>query len=67
MKKNFQIFWTKFRQFIKNPFYWNVATALCSIILVAYFIWIGKDFLAIIWAISSGCQIALAWMNRNLR
>ena len=67
MKKNFQIFWIKFKKFIENSFYWYVAAALCSIILVAYFIWAGKDFLAIVWAISSGCQIALAWMNRGSR
>ena len=67
MKKNFQIFWIKFKKFIENPFYWNVAAALFSITLAGCFIWEGKDLLAIIWAICSGCQIASAWMNRNLR
>lgn len=64
MKKNF---WTKFKKFIESPFYWNIAAALLSIILVACYIWEGKDYLAIIWTICSGCQITAAWINRGLR
>ena len=65
MKKNFQIFWIKFKKFIEDPFYWNVAAALCSIVLTTYCIWEGKDLLAIIWVICGGCQTAFAWMNRG--
>ena len=67
MKRNFQNFWIKFKKFIENPFYCSVAGALFGIVLVGCFIWEGKELLAIIWAICSGCQIAMAWMNRNLR
>ena len=67
MKKNFQIFWIKFKKFIENPFYWNVAIAIFSMILTVCFIWEREDFLAIMWAICSGFQIAMAWMNRGLR
>ena len=67
MKRNFQIFWNKIKKFIENPFYWNVAGALFGMALAGCFIWKGKDFLAIIWAICSGCQIALAWINKEFR
>lgn len=67
MKKNFQIFWIKFRHFIENPFYWNVAAAILNAILGACYIWQGEIILAVIWILCFIMNIWLAWMNRNLR
>lgn len=67
MKKNFQNFWTKFRQIIENPFYWNVAAAILSAILGACYIWQKEIILAVIWILCAIMNIYLIWMNKNLK
>ncbi len=65
MKKNFQIFWIKFKKFIENPFYWNVAAVLLSAILCGYFFWQKEIILAIAWFLCTIIDIWLTWTNRS--
>lgn len=67
MKKNFQIFWNKFKQFIENPFYWYCAGALLSMILAACYIWEKEILLAILWTLCSIGDIYLAWVHKRLK
>lgn len=67
MKRKFQIFWIKFKKFIENPFYWNIAAVLLSAILSAYFIWQGEIVLAIAWILCAIINIWFTWIDRDLR
>lgn len=55
----------KLKRMITNQFAWNVAAAICGIILVGCYLTSGEEILAILWAIISGCNIAMAWLNKN--
>ncbi len=65
MKKNFQIFWIKFRQFIESPFCWNMAAAILSGILGICYIWQKETISAIIWTFCAIMNIWLAWSNKE--
>ena len=68
MKKNFQIiFWTKFKKFIENQFYWYCAAALLSIIFVLCYIWEKEFLLAFLWGLCCIGDIWSAWMYKRLK
>ena len=62
-----EIFWIKFKKFIENPFYWNIAAAILSAILGACYIWQKEIILAVIWILCAIMNIWLARINKNLR
>lgn len=55
----------KFKKIITNQFAWNVAAAICGIILVGCYLVSGEEILAILWAIISGCNITMAWLKKK--
>jgi len=55
----------KMKKILTNRFAWNVAAAICGIGLACCYIIEEEDILAILWAICSGCNIALAWLERK--
>lgn len=57
----------KLKKFFTDPFNWNIAAAVLSIICTGLFMWQAEYLLATIWAIISGIDIAMAYMENKRR
>ena len=55
----------KIINFIKNPFYWNIAAIILDIVLTGVYFYSGELLLAVLWGLCGLCQIYFAWRHTN--
>lgn len=53
------------KNFFHNQFAWYITMAIMSIMLTGCYIFQGEEILAILWAVIAGCDLAIAWLNKD--
>ena len=57
----------KLKTFFTDPFNWDIIAAILDTLCTGIFIWKAKYLLAIIWALCTGTDIVLAYIELKKR